>query len=175
MLTQNQLDEFDETFWYHAGVLVSQSKLYLLGGERLSGTPEYAAADALFEMLLVRLRTFDSFFSATNIQQQDDAIATQFAANWNAHHFLTADERQNINKRLPHLTYSQPPVHEWPIGQMVHRCLGTILDFLQHVPGNLTPRWAYRRQEITDYLAGEFTQHALDDIWTEQNRHAHRR
>ena len=40
MLTQNQLDEFDETFWYHAGVLVSQSKLYLLGGERLSGTPE---------------------------------------------------------------------------------------------------------------------------------------
>lgn len=73
--TADQAKEFDQSFWYHVGVLVSQSKLYLLGRERIAGTDEYAARDALFEMLLVRIRTFDSFFSSSKDVKADDALA----------------------------------------------------------------------------------------------------
>jgi len=170
-----QLQEFDGTFSYHVGVLVSQSKLYLLGGEAIAGTDEYAAADALFEMLLVRMRTFDSFFSSAQTGKPDDALAGQFVPGWTVAHFLTDDERAQISKRLAHLTYSQPPAHEWAIGQMVKRCLEVIGDFLQSVPGGLTERWAYRYAEVTHFLGDELPNNDLESIWTEADKHAHRR
>lgn len=172
--TADQENEFDQSFWYHAGVLVSQSKLYLLGGERIAGSDEYAAADALFEMLLVRMRTFDSFFSSSTEFKADDALALHFVPSWSTNHFLTDDERERISKRLAHLTYSQPAEHEWPIGQIIRRCLEAIKEFLEAVP-KLSPRWNYRLDEITRFLNTEFAAEHLDAIWTEADKHAHRR
>ena len=172
--TSNQLAEFDESLWYHVGVLVSQSKLYLQGGEVMAGSVQYAAADALFEMLLVRLRAFDSFFGSA-VGQPDDALAVHFVAGWSPSHFLTTDERTNINKRLAHLTYSQPHTHEWAVGKMIRRCLETIRDFLQAIGNGLSERWTERRDEVIAFLDGDFQSQTLDSIWTETDKHAHRR
>ena len=173
--TADQVKEFDQSLWYHVGVLVSQARLYLLGGERIAGTEEYAAADALFEMLLVRLRTFDSFFSSSSEVKADDALARHFVPSWPTHHFLTGVERGRISTRLAHLTYAQPAEHEWAIGQMIRRCLQAIKEFLKAVPDPLSPRWKYRLGEVTGFLNGEFAEHDLDAIWTEADKHAHRR
>lgn len=172
--TPDQAKEFDQSFWYHVGVLLSQSKLYLLGGERIAGTDNYAAGDALFEMLLVRIRTFDSFFSSSKEIEADDALALHFVPSWPAQHFLTNDERERISKRLAHLTYSQPAEHEWPIGQIVRRCLKAITEFLEAIP-KLSPRWESRLREIRGFLSNEFAAHDLDAIWTEPDKHAHLR
>jgi hypothetical protein len=154
-------------------VLVSQSKLYLLGGERIARTNEYAAADALFEMLLMRIRAFGSFFSSSNQVKGDDALALHFVPSWPVRRFLSNDERERISKRLAHLTYSQPAQHEWPIGQILRRCLEAITEFLEAIPKR-SPLWEYRLCEITEFLSNEFADHDLDAIWTEGDKHAHR-
>lgn len=170
----DQAKEFDQSFWYHVGVLVSQSKLYLLGGERIAGTNEYAAADAMFEMILLRIRAFDSFFSSSKEVRSDDALALHFVPLWPVQGFLTKTERDRISKRLAHLTYSQPAEHEWPIGRILRRCLEAITEFLEAIPER-SPRWEYRLREITGFLNNEFAAYDLDAIWTEADKHAHRR
>jgi hypothetical protein len=170
--------EFEGSFSYHVGVLVGMSRLYFRRGAAIAAViedadPQHAASDALFEMLLVRLRAFDSFFDCVG-NHPTDAHASDWAPRWAPHGVLLGTEREDISKRLAHLTYRQPPVHEWPIGEMVRRCCEVVDDFLGQLGATAPQNWQYRHTEVQDFLQ-EHGQEQWDQIWTENDNHAHRR
>jgi len=175
--TPQQKEEFEGSFSYNVGVLLSMSRLYFEKGAQFAAptggdVPMYPAADALFEMILLRLRTFDSFFRS-NASQGDDAVPAHWGASRPSALVLVNSERADISKRLAHLTYSQPPSHEWAIGAMVRRCCEAIDQFL----GDLQPHvklWEERHTETKEFL-DEHASNGWEEIWTENNRHAHRR
>ncbi|MGB3411183.1 MAG: hypothetical protein WBA45_08285 [Microthrixaceae bacterium] len=178
MPTQTQRDEFEGSFSYHVGVLMATSRLYLNQGAQLANNtggpnPQYAAADALFEMILVRVRSFDSFLGCVG-NQKTDAHATDWVPGWQRGSVLIGTERNDISKRLPHLTYLQPPVHQWPIGEIVRRCCEGLEAFLFQVGPSAPKEWEDRHIELEEFLKEHATQQ-WNRIWTENDNHAHRR
>jgi len=175
--TTHQKEEFEGSFSYNVGVLLSMSRLYFNEGESFAASTGgdvsmYPAADALFEMILLRLRTFDSFFGPT-AKKDDDADPAHWVTLWTSASVLDISERAAISKRLAHLTYSQPPSHEWAIGAMVRQCCDAIDQFL----GDLHPHvklWGARHTEIKEFL-DEHASNGWEEIRTENDRHAYRR
>lgn len=176
--TMDERAEFEGSFSYSIGVMLSMSRLYFDQGATLAEAvggpiPEYAASDALFEMLLVRLRAFDSFFGCIgNIAT--DAHATDWSPGWQPRGVLIGTERADINKRLAHLTYRQPPVHEWPIGEMVRRCADRVDAFLDLLSTAAPQPWQQRHAEV-DRFVKDHSARKWEQIWTENDNHAHRR
>lgn len=73
------------------------SRLYFKQGASIArntadADPQYASADALFEMLLMRLRAFDSFFMGIG-DKDSDAHATDWDSGWTARAVFKGSQR----------------------------------------------------------------------------------
>jgi hypothetical protein len=169
--------QFEGSFSYHVGVLLSMSRLYLADGATLAADtagrrPMYPAADALFEMLLLRLRSFDSFLACIG-GNPTDATARDWVSSWAPRSVLLGTERADINKRLAHLTYEQPPFHDWAIGEMVRRCCEALEQFLTDLGAAGPSAWGTRLAELRTYLADHAAE-GWDNVHTKNDGHAYR-
>lgn len=178
-LTKKEVEQLEETFWYEVGTLISQGLLYLRRGEEFAadikkypyGDPAamYPVADALFDSLLTKLRALDSFFQ--NIGDWDtDGIAKDLGA-WKKREMLPKDVRRRINVRIAHITTLRPKAHHWEIGKLVHAALLMIANYMDEVGVAGRHKWKERRSEVAAVLAAWAD---LDDVVTENDRHAHR-
>lgn len=112
-----------------------------LKGEERSITVKNAA----LESSLMSIRDLDDFFGSAG-KQKDDVIALDFGFSANGR-FLSADEREGINKKLAHLTYRgvyerrlarTPPSNPrtWDYADLAVRAMdrfAAFLDFLESV------------------------------------------
>jgi hypothetical protein len=80
-------------------------ELKMLGAVGPAVTPDAVPflGFALLETSLLHLRNLDSFLGAT-IPAEDDVIALHYLATWEPTTILTDDEREDVNKRLMHLS-----------------------------------------------------------------------
>jgi len=161
--------EVEQSFWYEAGTLVSQGLLYLERGAEFAADPEtYAAADALFESILTKLRSLDSFFQNMG-RFPTDADADDLVPGY-SQTILTSSERRQINVRVAHLTYLRPPAHAWDIGEMVRRGLEACAAFMKAAGVAGRDNWSTRLAEIEQTLKAW----TYDDVRTENDSHAFR-
>jgi hypothetical protein len=169
-LTADQRAQLIASFRYEVAGLVGQGMLYLRHGHRIMLDPELSpAADALLEALLIRLRSLDSFFDNQR-KWTTDAIGADLTS-WEGRSTLVADAGA-VNKRVAHLTYERPEVHEWPIGVMVRAALEAARDFIDACPTDARAAWADVRDEVVTALDNWGD---LDNVWTWPNHHACRR
>lgn len=166
------IEQLQHSVWYEAGTLVSQGLLYLREGAALAADKErlYPTADALFDSLLTKLRTLDSFFRNLS-SKATDAVASDLAPGWPARPILTDGQRKKISVRIAHLTYLRPVDHEWDIGVLIRTALETMHQFIQVAgPANVYAG-QYRLDEIAAVLAewGD-----LDEVKTKNDNHAYR-
>jgi hypothetical protein len=98
--------------------------------------------NAALESSLMSIRDLDDFFLCRTDTRQDDLIASDygFPAGRN---FLSGAERDEINKKLAHLTYrSAQELHQdplrrnprtWNNAEMVNKATSLLLEFLNHL------------------------------------------
>ena len=98
--------------------------------------------NAALESSLMSIRDLDDFFLSRTDARQDDLIASDYGFPPNRN-FLSADERDAINKKLAHLTYRssqelrQDPLRKnprrWNNAEMANRATICLLEFLDHL------------------------------------------
>lgn len=98
--------------------------------------------NAALESSLMSIRDLDDFFLSRTDARQDDLIASDYGFPSNRN-FLSADERDAINKKLAHLTYRsaqelrQDPLRKnprrWNNAEMANRATIRLLEFLDHL------------------------------------------
>lgn len=98
--------------------------------------------NAALESSLMSIRDLDDFFASSSGARADDMIATDFDFPA-GRSFLTADERNAINKKLAHLTYQattellNDPLRQnprtWNNADLVNRASKPLLEFLEHL------------------------------------------
>jgi len=80
-------------------------ELKMLAAVAPMGAPDELTAlgNALLEDALLHIRNVDSFLGAVDVAD-DDVSAMHYLDSWSPVHFLTRGERDDINKRLMHLS-----------------------------------------------------------------------
>jgi len=88
------------------------------------------------------IRDLDDFFTSSPNARPDDLMASDYGFPVGKN-FLTAPEREAINKKLAHLTYRathelhRDPLRQnprtWNNAEMVNRSISRLLEFLDHL------------------------------------------
>lgn len=160
--------QFNASFRYELAALVNQAVPYVRHGDSIAAA-NWAAADALLESTLIRLRSMHQFFS--NKRTKGDAIAADLALTWQSMPVMRARDYRHIGKRVAHLTYSRPVEHTWPIGEMVGKALRNSLDYMEAVGCDSREGWSELYETIELELS---TWGDLDRVMTSTDQHARR-
>lgn len=160
--------QFNASFRYEMAALLNQAVPYVRHGDSIA-MANWAAADALLESTLIRLRSMHQFF--TNKRTKGDAIAVDLALSWQSTPVMRTRDYRHIGTRVAHLTYSRPLEHTWPIGEMVGKALRNALGYMDVVGCDSREGWS----ELYEAIKLELSEWGdLDRVTTSTNQHARR-
>lgn len=132
--SKDQLERMKKHIEYEYKMLIhSGTKFLELSQDQTSNVSD---KNAYLECFLLHLRVLDEFFRSDKKGNDDDVLASHYSAQkFGA--LLTDEERENVNKRLAHLTLrrlegnenDQNKKYNWPVDDFIKKADASWLKF----------------------------------------------
>jgi hypothetical protein len=137
-MQDHDLERMTEHVAYEIKMLQGTAVLLRMG---VIGTG--ALQNALLESALVHLRLVDEFLSLPKGNRADDVVAKDFLPTWEPKQVLTESAREDINKRVHHLTTRRIGQQRlWPL-DLCHDAVRVCIDFLVQLESDEPQRAAW--------------------------------